>query len=97
MVCQKERHADPILSLLHVSTPGFTEKALLTGMETYEAAMALRDLLSQRDLDDHICIFSSVNDHCINNLVFGSSSSRRLEDKERSFASARIRKAPDLN
>lgn len=41
MVCQKERHADPMLPVLQVGKPMSTDKGLLTGIGTYEGAMAV--------------------------------------------------------
>lgn len=39
MVCQKERHVDPMLPVLKVGKSTSTDKGLLTGIETYEGAM----------------------------------------------------------
>ena len=39
-MCQKERHADPILPLLQVSKPASAQRQLLTRVATYEAAIA---------------------------------------------------------
>ena len=82
MVCQKERHAEPILSVLYVSKPTSADGALFTGMETYDDAMAVRlKLLSQKKLIDHVCIFSPTKSHSINKIVFGSSRSQRALER----------------
>ena len=66
MVCQKDRHAEPILSVLHVSKPTSATGALLTGMETYEDVIAVvLILLKQTKLVDHVCILSPINSHGI--------------------------------
>ncbi len=64
MVCQKERHADPMLAVLQINKPVATNGALLTGTNTYEGAMAVvLELLSQSEFEGHVCILSTINGH----------------------------------